>query len=234
MTAELVAAAAALAALWAARRRGWLTAAGRVAAVAVGAGVWGGVGPAGLLLLLVFFATSVALGRVRGPSAARRGDATPRRAGQVLANGGVAAALGVAHAAGALPAPAAAAGIVGALSAATADTWASEVGRAAGGLTWIPLGRERVSPGTTGGVSAAGSLAALLGAGLLAGTAALLRPAGVGGWFGPGLAAGVAGAVLDSLLGDLLERRLGWLGNDAVNAAATATGAAVAMWLVRF
>lgn len=230
----MAALAAALAATGAAWVRGWLTHGGLAAAGAVGTGVWIGVGPAGLLLLLFFFVTSVALGRVRRPARERRGSGAPRDAGQVLANGGVAAALGAAHAAGLLAAPAAVAGVVGALAVATADTWASEVGRAVAGATRIPLTWEPVPPGTTGGVSAAGSLATLLGAGALGGTAALLRPGGIGGWLVPGLAAGVGGAVLDSLLGDLLERRLGWLGNDAVNGLATAAGAGLAMGLARF
>lgn len=234
MNLRVAALAAALAALGAAWVRGWLTPGGLVAAVAVGAGVWLGVGPVGVLLLLLFFVTSVALGRVRRPGRERRGAGAPRKAGQVLANGGVAAALGAVHAAGLLPGEAAAAGVVGALATATADTWASEAGRAVAGTTRIPLTGERVPPGTTGGVSVAGSVAAVLGAGGLAGAATLLRPAGLGGWLGPGIAAGVGGAVLDSLLGDLLERRLGWLGNDAVNALATAAGAALAVWLARF
>lgn len=234
MSLRIVAVAAALAALWAAWARGWLTAGGLLAAAAVGAGVWAGVGAVGLLLLLLFFVTSVALGRFLGPAGQRPRTGAPRKLGQVVANGGVAAALGAAHAAGLLAAPTTAAGVVGALAVATADTWASEVGRAVGGTTRIPLGWQRVSPGTTGGVSMAGSAAAVLGAGALAGTAALLRPAGLGGWLVPGLAAGVGGAVLDSLLGDLLERRPGWLGNDAVNALSTAAGAGLAMWMARF
>lgn len=234
MSLGLGALAAALAALGAAWVRGWLTPGGLAAAVAVGAGVWAGVGPVGLLLLLFFFVTSVALGRVRRPARRGAGASPPRKAGQVLANGGVPAALGVLHAAGLLAAPTAAAGVVGALAVATADTWASEVGRAAAGPTRIPLGWARVPPGTTGGVSVAGSVAAVLGAGALAGTAELLGPAGPDDWVVTGLAAGVGGTVVDSLLGDLLERRLGWLGNDAVNALATAAGAGLAMGLARF
>ena len=90
----------------------WLTPGGLVAACAVGAGVTWGLGLPGLALLTAFFLT----GSVLTQLAERRGPS--RNARQVLANGGVAllaALLG------------SWAGAAGAIAAAAADTWATEI-----------------------------------------------------------------------------------------------------------
>jgi uncharacterized protein (TIGR00297 family) len=215
--------------VWTGRRQGWITPVAAGAAAAVGLAVWAGSGPSGVGLLLLFFVTSSLLGRAGRERGAGEG---PRSARQVAANGGVAALSGLAGAAGFLPAPAASAAVAGALAAATADTWASEVGRAVGGRTWILVSGETVPPGTSGGVSVAGSAAGALGAAVVAGAALLgghgdLGPAWL--WVAP--VAGVAGGTVDSVLGATLERRLGWWDNEAVNTAATAVGAGVAVAL---
>ena len=87
----------------------WLTGRGAAAALAVGlATVWG-FGWRGVVLLLAFFVSSSLLS-----------EKTTRNERQVIANGGVAA---VAALAGSWMA------FAGALAAASADTWASEIGR---------------------------------------------------------------------------------------------------------
>lgn len=216
-------------------RRGWLTLRALPVAALVGAAVWWGTGPVGVALLLFFFITSslfTRLRRWRALSDYRRRAPyhhAPRNGWQVLANG--AAASVAALAAGAFGSAAAVGAMAGALAAATADTWASELGRTVAGRTWLITTGERVSPGHSGGLSVFGTLAGLSGAlalGLLwgglggppAGRAALAS-----------LVAGATGMTADSLLGATLERRVPWVGNDAVNLVGTCVGAVVG-WIL--
>lgn len=225
---DAAAAAAGAGCLLLAWRRAWLDAGGMGAAAAVGLGVWAGAGPPGVALLLLFFVTSALLTAWRGDPAEET-----RTARQVWANGGPVALCGLAGAAGLMSGAAWA--VVGGVAAATADTWASEVGRAVGGTTWRLAGAERVPPGTPGGVSAAGTAAALAGAGAVGAGAALLLPGDPGRALAAALAAGAGAALLDSALRALRgdgggEPPHDW-GSDLVNAIATAGGAALG-WAV--
>lgn len=235
-------------------RFGWLTPGGAAAALVLGAAVLSGGGGVALILLLLFFVTASLLTglRARGPGASGsgRGAAGPgasgggeeagapaggwrwrrgRSASQVLANGGVAGAAALLGLAGLLPDAQVA--VLAALGAATADTWATEVGTAAGRETRLITTWRRVEPGVSGGVSWPGTLAGLAGALLLGLVGGVLeRPADPLRW---GWVAGVAGAVgmaSDSFLGASLEARMRWLDNDRVNLAGTLAGA-VAGWL---
>jgi uncharacterized protein (TIGR00297 family) len=216
----------------------WLSPAGVAAALAVGAAVTVGAGWRGLVLLAVFFVTSSALTR-------RGGRRTPV---QVLANGGVAAAAALLSRLdpGWLPA------CCGALAAAAADTWSTEIGaRSSSAPRLLTTGRA-VPPGTSGGVTWLGTLGALAGAAVVAAGAALLGlapPVGAARI----AAGGVAGGLADSLLGATVQARyrcgrcrevgeaarcpcggtavaisgIAWLTNDAVNGVCTLVGAAV-------
>lgn len=245
MTAHLLAAVAALTALVLALRRGWLTGRATAAAAVVGAAVWAGVGPPGVALLVIFFVSASALSRLPGaggrrsasrgsaPAAAGPGreggeEGRPRGARQVLANGGVAAAAALA-----LPSGAASSAVLGALAAATADTWSSEVGRALGGATRRVTDGRPVPPGTPGGISPAGSAAGLAGAALLGVAAAALGLSPEGeSWARPvavALVAGAGGALLDSVLGARRHGSGGEADSDLVNLLGTAAGAAIAV-----
>ncbi len=230
----------------------WLTAAGGLAALGVGAAVLAGGGPAGLALLALFFVTASALttwnparsrpAEVTGESALhggsepeRRGDAAGRGARQVLANGGVAAGAALLGLAGVLPLAHYA--VAGGLAAAAADTWATEVGTAVAGPTRRVGSWERVPSGASGGVSVAGTVAGSAGALLLAAAAALLMTpdggAPVRGIVGLAVvAAGIVGMAADSLVGGQLEGRVSWIHNDTVNLVATAVGATTAWSLL--
>ena len=92
---------------------------------------------------------------------------------------------------------------------------------------WLITSFRRVAAGTDGGISAAGTLAGVTAAALVAASAVALRllalrPAALA------CAAGIAGMLLDSVLGDLLERRR-QLNNEAVNAISTVAAAAIAL-----
>jgi uncharacterized protein (TIGR00297 family) len=113
----------------------------------------------------------------------------------------------------------------GALAAATADTWATEIGSWSPHpprliTTWKP-----VPAGTDGGVTLLGTAGGMGGALFLGGCTALL--------FSPALAvvwAGLVGLLVDSLLGATVQGKA-FVDNDVVNLAATVSGACVACFL---
>jgi len=195
-----------------------------VAAVVVGAALWVGAGAAFLLLLLFFFATASALSRSLDSTSTGREDRTGRTAAQVFANGGVATAAALTGLSGLLPgAPFA---VAGALAAAMADTWATELGTSAGWPTRLISSGRLVPPGASGGVSWPGTAAACVASalfGLVA--AALVTGPSVVLWATVTVVAGALGMTIDSLLGATLEGRLGWMNNQTVNLVGTAAGA---------
>ncbi len=236
-------------------RAGMLTTSGAVAAATLGS-VAAIAGLDWMVLLLTFFASSVALGRVGKAEKQRRSAGVieksgPRDAMQVLANGVVFGA-GAYSATDGSVSTATGALALGALAAATADTWGTEIGmlsktRPRSILTWAAL-----EPGMSGGVSAQGLLATVAGACGIAALAWLMNwPASVTIAAAVG---GVTGAMADSVLGATVQQRrrsmrtgrlterlreadgtptviaggLRWLDNDGVNFAATLIGAGTA------
>lgn len=226
---------------------------GAVAAIAVGTLTYGSLGLPGAGVLVAFFVSSVALSRFgRSEKAAKLVDVdkTGARDGmQVLANGGVAALCALASLSDARFVPA----FAGAFAAATADTWATEIGTLAKQEPRSILTFERIATGLSGGITFAGTIAEIAGAvsiAIVAAVAFRLRPRAIAGI----AVAGVVGALVDSLLGASLQslrwcgackraterqphacgvatkpiRGVTWFGNDAVNFSATACGAAVA------
>ena len=219
----------------------WLTADGLAAALVVGGGVAAGFEWSGLVLLFAFFLSGSLLTQWSGGAGGRR------NARQVLANGGVAAAAAIA---GGWPA------FAGALAAATADTWATEIGAFSPIAPRLLTTGAPVPAGTSGGITVLGTAGGVAGALLIATLATALGPA-------PWLvvaAAGVAGMSADSLCGAALQggfecascgarheradtlchepvkliRGWRWLDNDGVNVVATLVGAGVAALAPRF
>ena len=236
-----------------------LSTSGAVAAIGIGAAAtaagwnWGA-------LLVVYFVAALLLSRLGRAEKARLTGGVVAKSGardatQVIANGGVFAAcllgvlLGSKHS-GVTSGIAA----LGALAASAADTWATEIGTLYGGTPRFLLTFRRIPAGTSGGVSTAGSLAMIAGSAFIA---LVARYIGLPDAVGIVAAAGVAGAVADSLLGATLqerrwcsscekasERRVHdcgtpttlaggreWMDNDVVNLLATFTGASVAALL---
>lgn len=227
---------------------------------ALGAGVLGGLvfGLGGLrpsLVLLWFFLSSSLLTRLfhRRKQAASQEYAKggARDLAQVLANGGVAGIALLLYALGGLRPGLYA--FAGALAAANADTWATELGVLSRQPPRLLLSGRRVPAGTSGGVSPTGLLAAAAGAGTLAILCGcLFEDMSLAA---AALVAGFLGSGLDSVLGACCQRvyycpacakqteqhpehRCGtptealrgaaWLDNDAVNALATLFGAVLA------
>ncbi len=186
-----------------------LSRSGAAAAVLLGTLVYGLGGLEWAVVLVAFFASSSLLSRIskRRKTGLEQDFAKGGRrdAGQVLANGGLAGLAVLLHMCfpdEAWPWLA----FCGALAAANADTWATELGvlsRAAPRL----LTTGRPAPrGASGAVSGLGLLAALGGSALIAGLSCWLLPAW-GSWarFAGLSAAGLAGSLFDSYLGATLQ-----------------------------
>lgn len=236
-------------------RRSALSADGALAATVVGASTFGfGGWPAGLSLV-AFFVTGSALSRRKSvPGELPSAKGHRRDAVQVLANGGF-AALGTALAGMGYGRGQGAA--LGALAAAAADTWASEIGVRSPSPPRSVLTGEVVLPGTSGGVTPLG-WAASAGGALLIGLTWLLSSDRRMSTLGVALAAGLAGSLADSLAGATIQasyrcavcgapsetagahcgqprqlvRGHAWVTNDVVNGIGTATGAVVGAMLL--
>ena len=233
---------------------GWLTLGGALAAALLGCSVVLLQGPEWLLPLVLFFGSSTALGKLLHRPAlvsdAKHGRA--RDAEQVFSNGGIyllAAAL--------LTGLDAQLAMAVSMAIATADTWASEIGMAMRGRTYDIIGFRRVPPGLSGGISVQGSFAGAAGALLLGLGGGLLMMdelnAASLSVIGVVAAWGMAGMVVDSLLGGVLQARYRgpegllqdrpntegkpasgrvWMTNDRVNLLSNAvvTGLAILLW----
>jgi uncharacterized protein (TIGR00297 family) len=184
-----------------------LTRGGTAAAFAVGTLTYATGGIGFTLVLLAFFVPSVALsrlGRARKRALVDIGKGGPRDALQVLANGGIATACALAAALAHDPRWAVA--FAGAYAAATADTWATEIGTLARGRPRSLLTGRPIAAGLSGGITIAGTLAQCAGAIWLAVVAALLIGPASSRWVAVAVAvAGIAGATADSLLGGSLQ-----------------------------
>jgi uncharacterized protein (TIGR00297 family) len=244
-----------------------LNASGAFAATLVGTVVFGVGGWQWAVLLLTFFITSSGLSRLfkqrKAGLSEKFSKGHERDAGQVFGNGGLATLFAALHAfypESILPWV----GFAASLAAVNADTWATELGvlnptppRMITNLT------RRVEKGTSGGISSFGTLASLLGAGVIALPAVLLSPTGPLNtkYILLITAAGLAGSLFDSLLGATVQamyycptdqketekhplhtcgsetvhiRGWKWLSNDWVNFACGAFGVLVALLTISF
>ena len=175
---------------------------------------------------------------------------------EVLANGGIAALSAILmYLNPGEDWPAAA--LLGALAAANADTWATEIGSLAKGSPRLITNFRKAPTGSSGAISLPGTLAALAG-GLTLGIMAFYRDMSIAGVISVTLG-GLAGSLADSLLGatiqaqyrcpvcgklterlthcedepTVLSRGFPVINNDAVNVIATLTGAIVSVFLNR-
>ncbi len=203
-----------------------LTRSGAWAAALCGGVLYVGGGWTWVVLVGVFFITASALTRLEpGSGGSRRSlDRMGRRWDQVAANGGVAAVAALVH--GLTASPVAFAAAAGAIAAATADTWGTEVGR------WSPVPPRLITSwatvphGRSGGITLFGTLGAAAGA-FLIGVCAVFLERGLAHPARLALVisvAGFSGAIVDSLLGATVEDRWRWAGNNVINLAATLWG----------
>jgi uncharacterized protein (TIGR00297 family) len=241
---------------FAAWRAGALTRGGALAALAVGTLTYASGTIGFTVVLFAFFVPSIVLSRV-GKARKRAlidiGKGGARDAVQVLANGGIATACAVMFAFSHELRWAAA--FAGAYAAATADTWATEIGTLARRQPRSILTLQPIATGMSGGITLPGTLAEIAGAVWIG---AVAIPA-----IAPTLMlvaiplAGIAGGTVDSILGATLQelrqcdacgrtcetdphacgaptrlvRGVPGASNDLVNLAATAVGALAAFAL---
>ncbi|HVS95737.1 MAG TPA: DUF92 domain-containing protein [Puia sp.] len=215
-------------------RRRKLTRSAATTGAILGAFTYFGAGFMGLSLLIMFFLAGTAATSWRkkdklgiGGSAAHQ---TTRHAGQVFANGGVAALLGAVAIAMPLHHRLLDLMIASAMSSAMADTLSSELGIVYGRRCFNILTWKKDRRGLDGVVSIEGLLFGLAGSALIAVlyylfTADRLYALVVI------CAAGTFGNLADSILGALFERR-GLLSNDLVNLLNTLLAAIFAAALV--
>ena len=257
----------AVAVSWLAYRSRSLNQSGALAAAGLGTIVFGLGGLSWAVLLLGFFFSSSGLSRLfRQRKTAfneKFAKGSRRDAVQVLANGGIGGVFVLLH----LAFPAALwpwIGFAGALAAVNADTWATELGVLSRSIPRLISTGQRVERGASGGVTIEGSLAAVAGAGFIAGLTALLSPPKIGGSPGIFLAvlfSGLAGSLIDSLFGATLQaiyycpvcrketerhplhtcgsptarlRGWYWMDNDWVNTVCALTGGLLAVGLFFF
>ena len=217
---------------WLALRRGSLSRSGVAGAVVTGTLIFGFAGWIAGFLLIAFFVSSSRLSKFKAQARSKR-DATRlfdkggrRDIWQALANGGVATACAVA--AGLLtPSPetlfpnssagsALYTALLGALATANADTWATELGVLSRSQPRLITTFRPVERGVSGGVSIAGSAAALAGAAFIALIAVIAHtaratlmgqvdPAALSVIFTIVTVAGLLGSLADSLLGATLQ-----------------------------
>lgn len=229
-----------------------LSRSGAVAATAVGSLIFGLGGWPWAAVLLTFFLSGSALSQLRTTADRYAAKGGRRDLAQVFANAGVAVLAAILSATGA--GPVAAALFLGSMAAATADTWATEIGTRSRRQPRLITTWQHVAPGTSGGVTVPGLLASVSGAVAIAGVGLIcLRTAD----FRLAVAAavgGVVGSLTDSVLGATVQsvrwcpacqvatervqhscgtstahhRGLPWLDNDAVNFFSTLVGGAVA------
>jgi uncharacterized protein (TIGR00297 family) len=249
-------------ALLAYRRRS-LSRSGVVGAVASGTIIIGMGGWSWGLSLIYFFLSSSLLSHFRerekaATAADKFSKGSRRDLGQAMANGGLAVLCSLVSglSSSARIRRRAQAAFTGALAAANADTWATELGVLSASAPRLVTTWQRVAAGTSGGITVLGSAAAALGAWTL----------GLFFWIAQGcrrplaalpiiaLCSGMAGSLFDSFLGATVQamyycpscqteterrihrcgaptkliRGLPWMNNDVVNFMASACGACVA------
>lgn len=200
----------------------------------VGLLIYQGAGLTGLLMLTLFFilgsgATGWQL-RAKQQIGAAEKEKGQRTAGQVIANGGVAAIIG-----GVIWwMPTAAVShrlmIAGSLAAATADTLSSELGTVYGKRFYNVITFKKDQRGLDGVISLEGTLIGIVGAALIG----LVYCSGFGWsinllWI---IIAGAIGNLADSVLGATLERK-NLIGNNMVNFLNTLIGALVCLLMFK-
>lgn len=237
-----------------------LSISGAIAAAFLGTIVLGAGGWTPAVLLVLFFLSSSAfthLSRVIKPDFDGQFAKGGRRdARQVLANGALPAVFSILLFAD--PESIALIGIVGSLAAATADTWATEWGVLARRPPRRITDWTVVPAGSSGGITALGTLGSILGALLIGAAAALLERSPQ--YIIVAIFSGALGSAFDSVLGATVQAQhrcsscgklteqhpihkacgmetayadgIAWIDNDVVNLLANAFGALVALlWI---
>lgn len=209
-----------------------LTRAGSLAGGLVATCIFLGAGFVGIALLAAFFVMAILATSWKKPiklaATANNHHPETRNAGQVLANGGVAALAGVLAFMWPSYNTVFIVLMAAALASATADTLSSELGTVYGRRFYNIISLKPDQKGRDGVISLEGTMTGLGGSAVIA-----LIYSTTFGWqsFLIIVIAGTAGNVFDSVLGATLERK-GAINNDIVNALNTFFAAVVAYLLL--
>ncbi|SEW53832.1 DUF92 domain-containing protein [Chitinophaga arvensicola] len=205
-----------------------LTLSGGVMAAIVALLVAAGSGYGGLFLLGAFFIMGVKATSHQRHLKTLPGEKHPeqRTAGQVFANGGVAAIMGLLALVNPDCEDMYITMLAASLAAATADTLSSELGMVYGRHFYNIVTFKKEARGLDGVISLEGTLLGAAGAGVLALLCGICFGMDESVWIVA--LAGIAGNLADSLLGATLERKH-LIGNDLVNFGNTLFAALVAM-----
>ncbi|SDT07378.1 TIGR00297 family protein [Mucilaginibacter mallensis] len=196
-----------------------LTLTGAITGWVVAAVIYTGAGYTSISLLAAFFMLA---------SLATKGKGSKRTSGQVLANGGVSAILGLCACIWPQNQTLFQLMIAGSLASATADTLSSELGTVYGKRFFNIITFKNDERGLDGVISLEGTVIGLAGAAIIAITYCLLKSWGMQLFYI--IAAGFMGNIIDSVLGATLERK-GFIGNNVVNFLNTTVGAVVCLLL---
>ncbi|MFA6057431.1 MAG: DUF92 domain-containing protein [Taibaiella sp.] len=202
-----------------------------VCAFWVGVGIYIGAGLGGLTALAAFFMMST-LTTAHKKELKAKLEAKPqhperRKAGQVFANGGIAALLGIISIALPQHHSIIALMMVSAISAATADTMASELGMVYGRNAFNILSFKREAKGLDGVISIEGTLLGMAGSLIIACIYCAFTRFDLADMMII-VVAGTLGNLIDSVLGALLERKH-MMSNNMVNMLNT-LGGAITAW----
>lgn len=132
---------------------------------------------------------------------------------------------------------------VASMAFATADTWASELGgHRVKGKTWLITTFRNVKPGTDGGISVIGTIAALIGAFFIGGLFWLIEPeitfstfllvsvtGFIGSFIDSWIGAKFQGMELNKKLKNIFARQITYVDNDLVNWMAAGSSSVVAL-----
>ncbi|WP_178648618.1 TIGR00297 family protein [uncultured Methanobrevibacter sp.] len=180
-----------------------------------------------LFLLVIFLVLSLFATRYAKPYKKSLGEFEGRRTAKNVISNGIVAFMMAAFGGYYLPLVG---GFIGAISTATADTLASEIG-----VTQTPrliTSFKKVAPGTDGAVSVLGTASGIVGAGIIGIAAYLLGVvANPSSALIVSIVSGTVGCFMDSFLGAIFERRE-ILSNEHVNLLATITGAIIGIFLI--
>jgi uncharacterized protein (TIGR00297 family) len=206
-----------------------------ISAFFVGMAIYIGAGYGGLAVLAAFFMMStLATANKKGQKAkleSKLQHPERRKAGQVFANGGIAAVLGIISSA--LPQYQATIALmmVSAISAATADTMSSELGMVYGRNAFNILSFKREAKGLDGVISIEGTLLGIAGSLIIACIYGAFTRFDLKDMIII-VIAGTLGNLIDSVSGALLERKQ-IISNNMVNTLNTLAGAIAALGLLK-
>ena len=225
-----------------AQRTPLLTAQGWIHAAALGTMLWGSVGWRGWLAVVVYLVLGSLVTRIGFSNKQRRGLAEARegRRGPENVWGSAAVGAGLSLVLAASPQDAILwrqlllIGFSASFAAKLADTFGSELGKRWGRTTLLITTLRPVAPGTDGAISLEGTMASAVGSVVM--TLALwwlsspelpLIPNAMAA--GVVMVVGLLATLAVSVLGALVQNRVGWLSNELINALQTLLAAVLAI-----